>query len=200
MQRFDTNRDGKLDQSEFVDALSAAVSTKSDPDAANKIVSESVQLVTRVLKDRHKKDAAASEELTAAAKAAAKELAAAKAELGALAEGKAAARARGEIRGLRREREDRQAHGVGLQGRRALRAGARRRGAAPAAAAPSDAAGVRLLAHALLALGGCSSPPEHGRARRGGPRRDGPAAARGDLARRLRPCILCPPRGGRGRR
>ena len=28
MQRFDTNRDGKLDQSEFVDALSAAVSTK----------------------------------------------------------------------------------------------------------------------------------------------------------------------------
>ena len=153
MQRFDTNRDGKLDQSEFVDALSAAVSTKSDPDAANKIVSESVQLVTRVLKDRHKKDAAASEELTAAAKAAAKELAAAKVELGALAEGKAA---------MARELAAAKSEASAANAKIAKLMASDCKGAAPCApapvaAAPSDAAefGFLVRTGALLVLGGC---------------------------------------------
>lgn len=160
MQRFDTNRDGKLDQSEFVDALSAAVSTKSDPDAANKIVSESVQLVTRVLKDRHKKDAAASEELTAAAKAAAKELAAAKAELGALAEGKAAM-AR-ELAAAKSEASAANAKIAKLmasdcKGAAPCAPAPVAAPAAPAAAAPSDAAefGFLVRTGALLVLGGC---------------------------------------------
>ncbi|KAH8074834.1 hypothetical protein JL720_10576 [Aureococcus anophagefferens] len=136
MQRFDTNRDGKLDQSEFVDALSAAVSTKSDPDAANKI------------------------ELTAAAKAAAKELAAAKAELGALAEGKAAM-----ARELAASKSEASAANAKIaklmasdcKGAAPCAPAPVAAPAAPAAAAPSDAAefGFLVRTGALLALGGC---------------------------------------------
>ena len=64
IERFDKNGDGKLSQDEFCDSLFQVVTKKkTDSDEGNKIMSECITLVTRVLKDRHKRDAAA---LTAA--------------------------------------------------------------------------------------------------------------------------------------
>ena len=64
IERFDKNGDGKLSQDEFCDSLFQVVTKKkTDNEEGQKIMSECITLVTRVLKDRHKRDAAA---LTAA--------------------------------------------------------------------------------------------------------------------------------------
>ncbi|KAH8055784.1 hypothetical protein JL722_8135 [Aureococcus anophagefferens] len=126
MQRFDTNRDGKLDQSEFVDALSAAVSTKSDPDAANKIAA--------ARSSRRRKPSSAR---SPRARRPWRELAAAKS--GAAANAKIAKLMASDCKGA-------------APCAPAPAAAA----PAPAAAAPSDAAEFGFLVRtALLALGGC---------------------------------------------
>ena len=51
----DTDGDGKLSRGEFVDEIYAMVTRKEDSEAARRILNESIQLVTRILKKRHVK-------------------------------------------------------------------------------------------------------------------------------------------------